>query len=299
MPSTRIYPSALRPSCSNPWPKTRPALLQRGRDGALAAQPPTLGSAGHRRNQRAQGQNERYLSRHTRHSRPLVAGGQGASTVGLRGATGSFRSNTGQLALRCSVYPVPAGGDSGGAGVSARNLNSPLGGPTSMAIRPSAVRVQGSGMGCSPAVIALFLLAGLALVSVLGFTFFPRYGALSLPAKWSSPSPTPTPTEPTATPTNTFTPTPTSTSTSTPTATSTPISVAVPKLIGLSLNDATVLAKQKGFVLLNVGDVESIEFAKGLVAQQDPPPTPSSSRPSKSPCASARVRRPCRPSRPR
>jgi serine/threonine-protein kinase len=38
------------------------------------------------------------------------------------------------------------------------------------------------------------------------------------------------------------------------------------------LNDATVLAKQQGFVLLNVGDIESVEFAKGLVAQQDPPP---------------------------
>jgi serine/threonine-protein kinase len=40
----------------------------------------------------------------------------------------------------------------------------------------------------------------------------------------------------------------------------------------LSLNDATILAKQKGFVLLNIGDIPSVEFAKGIVAQQDPPP---------------------------
>ncbi|MEP6776285.1 MAG: protein kinase, partial [Chloroflexota bacterium] len=202
----------------------------------------------------------------------LVAGSQGASTIGLRGATGSLRSNTGQLRSGAAVYPIPAGGDNGGAGVSARNLNSPLGGPTSMAIRPSAVRVQGAGLGCSPAAIALLILSALALVSVLGFTFFPQIWNLVTPSEVVIPSPTPTPTVPTSTPTSTFTSTPTATSTSTPTATSTPVSVAVPKLIGLSLNDATVLAKQKGFVLLNVGDVESIEFAKGLVAQQDPPP---------------------------
>ena len=123
----------------------------------------------------------------------LSASGPGASTVGLRGATGSFRSNTGQLRSGAPVYPVPTGGDSGGAGVSARNLNSPLGGPTSMAIRPSAVRVQGAGMGCSPAVIALFVLAGLALMSVLGFTFFPQVWGLITPSEVVIPSPTPTP----------------------------------------------------------------------------------------------------------
>jgi serine/threonine-protein kinase len=48
--------------------------------------------------------------------------------------------------------------------------------------------------------------------------------------------------------------------------------VAVPKLIGLSLKDANVLAKQKGFVLLELDQIQSVEFPKGVVAQQDPPP---------------------------
>ena len=141
-----------------------------------------------------------------------------------------------------------------------------------MAIRPSAVRVQGAGLGCSPAAIALFILAGLALIGGIGYTFFPQLLNLITPSEVVIPSPTPTPTVPTSTPTMTFTPTSTSTPTSTPTATSTPQSVAVPKLIGLSLKDANVLAKQKGFELLELDQIQSIEFPKGVVAQQDPPP---------------------------
>ncbi len=200
--------------------------------------------------------------------------GQGAATNSLRGSTGSLRGNTGSLrtgSLSRGAYPIPLGAGNGGASAAARNMSA-LGGPTSMAIRPSAVRVQGAGIGCSPAAIALFLLFGLALLGGGIAIFFPQIVNLVTPSEVVIPSPTPTPTVPTATPTNTATPTATATPTSTPTATNTPISVAVPRLLGLNVKDAAVLAKQKGFVLLEIGRIESIEYPADIVAQQDPPP---------------------------
>jgi serine/threonine-protein kinase len=127
-------------------------------------------------------------------------------------------------------------------------------------------------MGCSPAAIAIFLLFGLAMLGGGITIFFPQLIGLITPSEVVIPSPTPTPTVPTATPTSTYTPTPTSTPTSTPTPTNTPISVAVPRLIGLNVKDAVVLAKQQGFTLLEIGRVESLEFPVDVVAQQDPAP---------------------------
>ena len=213
------------------------------------------------------------------HARPNITGagthvirgqgtGAGATTSSLRGATGALRSS----AVPRGAYPIPAGaGNSGGAGAAARSMNA-LSGPTSMAIRPSAVRVQGAGMGCSPAAIAIFFLFGLAMLGGGIAIFFPQVINLVTPSEVVIPSPTPTPTVPTPTPTSTHTPTPTSTPTSTPTATNTPISVAVPRLIGLNVKDAAVLARQKGFTLLEIGRIESVEYAAGIVAQQNPLP---------------------------
>jgi len=42
--------------------------------------------------------------------------------------------------------------------------------------------------------------------------------------------------------------------------------------VGLSIQDASTLAKQKGFVLLELERIDSTEWGQGIVAQQDPPP---------------------------
>jgi serine/threonine-protein kinase len=46
----------------------------------------------------------------------------------------------------------------------------------------------------------------------------------------------------------------------------------VPNLVGLKVQDAAVLAKQSGFVLVEIGRVDSPEWPRDVVAQQDPPP---------------------------
>jgi serine/threonine-protein kinase len=46
--------------------------------------------------------------------------------------------------------------------------------------------------------------------------------------------------------------------------------VKVPKLVGLSIQDANTLAKQNGFVLLELERIDSPEWGQGIVAQQDP-----------------------------
>lgn len=222
-------------------------------------------------------------------ARPTVTGAGGDSgtrTANLRGgrqgaasnqATGSFRrsaTTTGQLKVGGSgaprMYPASAGAS---AGAATRHVASPLGSPTSMAMRPTPVRVQAGGMGCSPAAIAFFVLGLLAIVAGVGVYFAPQWTGFFTEAV--VPTPTPTPIIPTATPvppTFTSTSTPTSTPTNTATATPTPGSVAVPQLVGLGIQDATVLARQKGFVVLELDRIETVEYPAGVVAQQNPLP---------------------------
>jgi beta-lactam-binding protein with PASTA domain len=130
-------------------------------------------------------------------------------------------------------------------------------------------------MGCSPAAMA-FLLLGLLAVIGVGLIFF----APKLPNVFNFfgdtvvPSPTPTPIIPTATPvppTPTPTFTPTNTPTQTPTPTATPKSVAVPQLVGLTIQQATNLARQNGFVILELDHIVTPAYPAGVVAQQDPP----------------------------
>jgi serine/threonine-protein kinase len=188
------------------------------------------------------------------------SGGPAPVTGSLRGVGGPPRG----------AYAAAAGAS---AGAATRQVTSALGAPSSAAIRPAPVKVQSGSGGCSVAAI-VFLVLGIAAALVGGGL------ALGGQIPFSSffteiivPSPTPTPIIPTATPTNTPVPptnTPTSTPTSTPTATSTPISVKVPKLVGLSIQDASTLAKQNGFVLLELERIDSPEWGQGIVAQQDP-----------------------------
>lgn len=200
----------------------------------------------------------------------------GVSTNNLKGNTGVLRGNTGALRANGGgrgSYPIGGTGSIGGAGATATARSmSTLGGPTSMAIRPSSVRVQGAGMGCSPALVALFLLITIGLIGGGIAVFFPQITQLIKPSEVVIPSPTATATVPTSTPTHTPTNTPTSTPTFTPTPTSTPISVAVPKLVGLNLKDATLLAKQNGFEIVQLESIVSVEYPKDIVAQQDPAP---------------------------
>jgi serine/threonine-protein kinase len=170
------------------------------------------------------------------------------------------------------TYPAAAGAGAA-AGAATRHMTGALGAPTSMAVRPSPVRVQTAGTGCAS--VGVFLLAGglLAILVALGVWLLPQIrGFLETPPVAS---PTPTPVIPTATPTPTKPPptlTPTSTPTVTPTATATPISVRVPKLTELQLADAKRLAEQEGFVLQEIERRESPEWPVGVVFQQDPPP---------------------------
>jgi serine/threonine-protein kinase len=209
-------------------------------------------------------------------ARPRLAQG-GARTGGLRSApaTGPLRGS----GTPRGMYGTPAAGaGAGGAGVQAatRHVNSPLGAPTSMAMRSASVRVQAGSGGCSPAAIA-FLILGLGAVIIAGLIVLrpnlPNF--IGFFNEVIVPSPTPTPIVPTATPSPTPVPptnTPTSTATNTPTATPTPKSVAVPQLVGLGIQDATTLAKQKGFVLFELERIITPDYPEGVVVQQDPPP---------------------------
>lgn len=181
--------------------------------------------------------------------------------------TGSLRTS------RIPRGPVPATGTLGsftgsGAGTAARQMTSPLGAPASVAIRPSAVKVQAGSGGCSTAAIIFVLLGLLGAIVGGGLLFAPQINNLfSDPVV---PSPTPTPVTPTVTPTLTPTNTPTVTPTSTSTPTSTPQSTRVPLFVGLKLRDAEVLAKQSGLVLVELERIISPDYPEGVVAQQDP-----------------------------
>jgi serine/threonine-protein kinase len=215
-------------------------------------------------------------------ARPRLA--QPAVQGSGRTTTGRLRSGAVTGPLRPSGPPrniygtagAVAGGGGAGVGAATRHVNSPLGSPTSMAMRSGSVRVQAGSGGCSPAAIA-FLILGVAAVVVAGLIFLsPRLpNVFNLFNEVVVPSPTPTPIVPTATPSPTPvppSPTPTATATSTPTATPTPKSGAVPQLVGLSIQDATTLAKQKGYVLFELERIITPDYPEGVVVQQDPPP---------------------------
>lgn len=207
---------------------------------------------------------------------PVGAGGRGgrqvpAATTRVGGRSVVGGASTGSLRtgnLGRGAYAAPVGG---GAAAATRHMTSPLGAPTSVAIRPAPAGTKSGGAGCSVAAIGL-LVAGLLGVLILGGIFLvPQIQRLiSDPVV---PSPTPSPTVPTATPSPTTVPptfTPTFTPTQTPTATPTPPSVPVPKLVGLRIQDAIVLAKQRGFNVLELDRIDSPEWGAGIVAQQDP-----------------------------
>jgi serine/threonine protein kinase len=153
---------------------------------------------------------------------------QGGAQGGAR--TGNLRGGAGTGALKGSgpprnIYGTPVA-SAATVQAAGRHVSSPLGSPTSMAIRPASVKVQGEGIGCSPALIAFLLLGLLALLAVGAIFFAPRLSnVFNFFGDTVVPSPTPTPIIPTATPvppTPTPTFTPTSTPTNTPTPTSTP-----------------------------------------------------------------------------
>jgi len=202
---------------------------------------------------------------------------QGGAQGGAR--TGNLRGGAGTGALKGSgpprnIYGTPVA-SAATVQAAGRHVSSPLGSPTSMAIRPASVKVQGEGIGCSPALIAFLLLGLLALLAVGGIFFAPRLSnVFNFFGDTVVPSPTPTPIIPTATPvppTPTPTFTPTSTPTNTPTPTATPKSVAVPQLVGLTIQQATSLAKQNGFTILELDRIVTPAYPEGVVAQQNPP----------------------------
>lgn len=47
--------------------------------------------------------------------------------------------------------------------------------------------------------------------------------------------------------------------------------MGVPQLVGLKIQDAALLAKQRGFVLVELDRIEAPEWPIGVVAQQNPP----------------------------
>jgi serine/threonine-protein kinase len=183
------------------------------------------------------------------------------------GSRGRVAPTTGSL--RGAGVPVAAGAGAGMGGGTTRNVTGSLSGPSSMTVRRE--QTQSRGGGCSVVAIGAFIVGLLALLVAGGFWLAPQVGNLFNDR--IIPSPTPTATVPTSTPTNTPVPpthTPTFTPTSTATPTSTPISVPIPKLIGLNIADAKVLAKQRGFNLVELERIDSPEWAAGVVAQQDP-----------------------------
>ena len=206
-------------------------------------------------------------------ARPRVTqvGGQGGAR------TGNFRGGPVTGTLRPSVPPRNIYGTpvAAAAGVQAasRHVSSPLGSPTSMAMRPALSRCRARVSGAAPP----YRLHPIGLDGRdrgRGHVFSPRLPNLSnFFGDTVVPSPTPTPIIPTATPvppTPTPTFTPTSTPTSTPTATATPKSVAVPQLVGLTIQQPLALAKQKGFAMLELDRIVTPAYPEGVVAQQDP-----------------------------
>jgi serine/threonine protein kinase/beta-lactam-binding protein with PASTA domain len=193
--------------------------------------------------------------------------------------TGSLRTAPVTGPLRPSGPPRNIYGTQAAASTvmpATRHVSSPLGTPTSMAMRPATVRMQAGAGGCSPSLIAFFLLVVVALIVAGGIVLSPQLpNIFNFFTDTVVPSPTPTPIIPTATPSPTPVPptnTPTATATNTPTATPTPKSVAVPQLVGLKVEDATTLAKQKGFVLFELERIITPDYPEGVVVQQDPAP---------------------------
>jgi beta-lactam-binding protein with PASTA domain/tRNA A-37 threonylcarbamoyl transferase component Bud32 len=189
-------------------------------------------------------------------------GGQGTATGAL--TTGPIPGGG---------YPVTAGVGAGGVGSAARPMASTLGGPGSMAMRRSDAQAQARGSGCSAVAVAIVVLGLLAGVVLGAVWLVPQIQSMF--REYVVPTPTNTPIIPTATHTPTrVPPTPTSTATSTNTATSTPTpgSTAVPKLVGLKIGDAAILAKQRGFELVELERIDAPEWPVGVVAQQDPAP---------------------------
>jgi serine/threonine-protein kinase len=170
------------------------------------------------------------------------------------------------------VYPAAAGAGAG-VGAAARPMAGALGGPASMALRPGEAKVQTRGGGCSIVAVTFIVLGLIAGIVAGAIWLMPQIQKVF--QEYVVPTPTNTPIIPTAT----FTPTPvpptptlTSTPTTTPTATATPQSVPVPKLVGLKIGDAVILAQQRGFELVELERIEAPEWPVGVVAQQDPPP---------------------------
>ncbi len=195
---------------------------------------------------------------------PPQAKTRGGRTPAGGPPTGSLRAGQGTRTY--------AHAGAGGAGTVAgpRQVTGALGSPTSMAVSPG-LRVESGNSGCVIAAIAFFTVGFLALLVGGAIYFGPVLPNLFTEAV--VPSPTLTPTVPTATPTSTPVPpthTPTATATFTTTPTSTPISVPVPRLVGLKVQDAVVVAKQRGFNMQQLDTVESVEWPEGTVAQQDP-----------------------------
>lgn len=198
---------------------------------------------------------------------PPQATARGGRMQGRGPTTGSLRMGQGPRA------PYAVSGAGAGAIATTRQVTSPLGSPTSMTVSPVA-RVDSGSSGCGIAAIA-FITVGVLVLLVGGVIYFGPGLRNLLSQDTVIPSPTATPIIPTSTSTNTPVPpthTPTATATFTATPTNTPISVPVPQFVGLRIQDAQILAKQTGFVLVELDRIDSPEWPEGVVAQQDPAP---------------------------
>lgn len=186
-------------------------------------------------------------------------------------ATGSLR--TGAAVPRGGIPAAAGAAAVSASGAATRHMTSPLAAPASVALRPGVSRSQAGSGGCATVGMGLLVIVLLAGLVGLGVWFAPQIGNLL------SVAPVPSPTNTPVLPTSTATPIPpsptstaTSTSTITPTPTNTPVTVKVPKLVGLQIADAKKLAEQAGFVLLEDGTRQDTpEWAAGVVYQQDPP----------------------------
>ncbi|HYP40544.1 MAG TPA: protein kinase [Chloroflexia bacterium] len=196
---------------------------------------------------------------------------QGATTRVGRNPTGGNATGSLRGGVPQGVYPAATGGAV--AGAAARQMPGALGAPTSMTIRQA--RADTNGVGCGAIGVALVVLGLVAVIATGVILYGNQISSIFNVGNYTIPSPTPTATVPTATPTNTPvppSPTPTLTPTATATATSTPQSGPVPTLVGLRIQDAQALAKQSGYVLVELERVLSPEWPEGVVAQQDPAP---------------------------